>query len=80
MTPEQCRTARELLGWSRQDLASMASISSDTVKKFEESARQPFASTGTALCRTLEAAGAEFSTGRRGRAGVRLRKARAHAA
>jgi predicted transcriptional regulator len=35
MTPEQCRKARTLLGWSPADLARAAGVSVITVRNFE---------------------------------------------
>lgn len=39
MTPRQCLRARELLGWSRVDLAAAANCAAETVKNFEERRR-----------------------------------------
>lgn len=35
VTPEQCRAARGLLGWSQSTLAERANVSKSTVAKFE---------------------------------------------
>lgn len=35
ITPEQCRAARGLLGWSQSTLAAKANVSKSTVAKFE---------------------------------------------
>ena len=35
LTPEQCRAARAVLGWSREDLAQKAGVSAGTVVGFE---------------------------------------------
>lgn len=35
LTPEMCRAARALLGWSQQDLANHAGIALKSVSKFE---------------------------------------------
>lgn len=35
VTPDQCRAARALLGWSVQDLATAASLGTATIKRFE---------------------------------------------
>lgn len=38
MTPAQCREARGLLGWTRQDLAASADVPVAFIVSFEESA------------------------------------------
>ncbi len=38
MTPEQCRAARECLGWSQEDLADRAGCTDRTVRSFERGA------------------------------------------
>ena len=68
LTPEQCRRAREVLGWQQWRLAEEARISLQTVGLFERGARRASAGTVATLVRVLEAAGVEFIPG-----GVRLR-------
>ena len=60
MTPEQCRQARELLGWSRPRLASFAGCAPETVVAFELGRCIPRASTLAAIQAPFEAAGIEF--------------------
>jgi len=36
MTPPQCRAAREMLGWTPEDLARAAGVSVFTIRNFEE--------------------------------------------
>ena len=80
MTPEQCREARKLLGWSRERLGAMSSTSAHFVRYYEEfgramraqSAESPGSDRLGAVRATLEAAGVEFTNG--DAPGVRLRK------
>jgi transcriptional regulator with XRE-family HTH domain len=71
ITAKQAKVAREMLGWSRTKLASMAHIAQSTVSNLEAKGRlsPPIA---VAVRKTLEAAGVEFTNG--GVSGVRLRK------
>ena len=59
MSPEACKHARGLLGWSMQDLADASQVHKDTIRRFEGG--------GSVLPRTianlraaLESAGVEF--------------------
>ncbi|MCR0980622.1 helix-turn-helix domain-containing protein [Roseomonas pecuniae] len=74
MTPEFCREARKLLGWSELDLAIAAACSSLTVRNLEEGRTRPSYATRVALRAALEYAGVEFIAENGGGAGVRLRK------
>ncbi|WP_424135136.1 helix-turn-helix domain-containing protein [Roseomonas chloroacetimidivorans] len=74
MTPDLCRQARELLGWSRTDLAIQAHVSSGTVKNLEEARFRPTLTTCSAIRAAFEAAGVEFIPENGGGAGVRVRK------
>ncbi|WP_037522975.1 helix-turn-helix domain-containing protein [Sphingomonas sp. Mn802worker] len=56
MSPDQCRAARALLGWSAQDLASAAGLGLATVKRFE-SGQLVQTVTVQALRNAVEAAG-----------------------
>ena len=60
MTPEACTQARELLGWTRYEMASRARCSSETVKNFETGRYPGSARTRRAIRTALEAAGVEF--------------------
>ena len=73
MTPDRCRQARELLGWSRSDLAVRAHCSSETVKNFESGKHQASAATRTAVATAFTVAGVEFISENGGDAGVRMR-------
>jgi transcriptional regulator with XRE-family HTH domain len=74
MTPEQCRQARDLLGWPTQRLAGQSSTSDASVRKYEGRRGPLRKSTLVAIRAALEAAGVEFIPENGGDAGVRLRK------
>ena len=57
LAPEQCRSARAWLGWSKQDLAERAKVGLSTVKDFENGNRTPIANNLGAIQRALEDGG-----------------------
>jgi transcriptional regulator with XRE-family HTH domain len=59
LTPEMCRTARALLDWTPQQLASAAGLGIATVRRFESGGivRMPSVE---AMLQALQAAGLEF--------------------
>jgi transcriptional regulator with XRE-family HTH domain len=71
MTPDQCRRARELLGWSEREFVQRVGRSLQTIRYFEAGRGTPQPATVQALRNALEAAGVEFIDG--GASGVRLR-------
>jgi len=73
-TPEQCRAARALLGWSQQDLANQARVGIVTVNQLENGLSQPRPATLDVIQRALETAGVEFIDENGGGPGLRLRK------
>jgi transcriptional regulator with XRE-family HTH domain len=76
---EQCRAARALIGWSRDDLAQASHVGFRTIVDFERGARQPQTRTLIDLQRALEHAGVIFideDQGGDGGAGVRLQRKR----
>ncbi len=75
ITPEQCRTAREVLGWNQRMLAKAAGIALGIVSAFEAGLTKPRMATLHVVRLALETAGDEFTPGdgRHG-PGVRLRK------
>lgn len=75
MTPEQCRQARELLGWTRIRLASRAGRSDATIKTFETGQCNAHVLTRQAIRSALEAAGVEFIYDNGSGPGVRMKKA-----
>lgn len=72
MTPEQCRAARGLLGWSQSQLAERANLSKSTVAKFE--AGKPLATNNhIALDLAIDREGIELIDPNGGGLGVRFR-------
>ncbi len=69
--PAQCRAARAMLEWSRDDLAVAAKVARRTVVDFERGARNPYDRTLADIKLALEAAGIEFTDG--DAPGIRLR-------
>ena len=74
MTPEQCRGARAMLGWSQDALAERSGVSKPTVTDFERGARTPMPMNLQALRRTLEEGGIEFIDEATGGRGVRFQR------
>jgi transcriptional regulator with XRE-family HTH domain len=60
ITPEQCRAARGLLGWTQEQLRRRAKMSRKTIQEFEIGVRRPQARTLDDLKRAFETAGIEF--------------------
>jgi transcriptional regulator with XRE-family HTH domain len=73
-TPEQCRAARGLLGWTQQDLANQARVGIVTVNQLETGLSQPRLATLDVIQRAFESAGVEFIDENGGGRGVRLKK------
>jgi len=76
LSSPQCRAARALLDWSREQLAEASKVSLRTIVDFERGARQPREITLDALHSAMEKAGVIFVPENGEGAGVRLRKAR----
>jgi transcriptional regulator with XRE-family HTH domain len=74
LTAAQLKAARQLLGWSQDDVASSGGLSTETVVYFEHGKRSPNLRDLVDIQKTLEAAGVEFIAENGGGAGVRLRK------
>ena len=53
ITPDQCRLARELLGWTQERLAGEAGLTSRTVGRFEGGTRRTWTSTAALIARAL---------------------------
>lgn len=68
----QCRAARVLLKWTREELSEASGIDVRTIANIELGNTVPRDSTAAKLRRAMEAAGVEFQSGETG-AGVRLR-------
>lgn len=73
ITPEQCRAARALLGWSQQALAAASSVGVVTIRQFELGASTPRSATVQVLRLALEAAGVLFVDANGDGPGVRLK-------
>jgi transcriptional regulator with XRE-family HTH domain len=75
LTPEQCRGARAMLDWTRDDLAEHAGVGVATLAEFEAGRRTPYDRTLRDIRRALEAAGIEIiDENGGGGQGLRLRK------
>ncbi len=74
ISPEQCRAARGLLGWSQGDLSKASETATKTIADFERGAREPYARTLEDVRVAFERAGVEFIPENGGGAGVRLAK------
>lgn len=73
MTPARATAARELLGWSRSDLARYVHVSERTIGKYENGLRASHLNIGL-LRSTFESAGVIFVEQNAEGPGVRLRK------
>lgn len=73
VTPEQCRAARALLGWTQMDLAERSGIGCSTVRSFESGRHTLIRSNMAVLRAALEAAGVIFIEADAEGPGVRLR-------
>lgn len=60
LTLEQCREARDLLGWSQERLAGEAGLAPRTIGDFERGSRPTLPASIALIRRALEAAGVEF--------------------
>lgn len=60
ITAAQCRAARALLDWSREQLASASRVALRTIVDFERGARAPREVTLLAIRSALESAGVIF--------------------
>lgn len=63
MTPEQCRAARALLGWSQKTLAARAGVSSTTIRSFEQGMREMMPANAQAIVHAFTDAGIEIIPG-----------------
>jgi transcriptional regulator with XRE-family HTH domain len=73
LTPEQCRGARAMIGWSRDELAICSKVSAATLADFEAGKRTPYGRTLVDIRKTLEGEGVEFLPQEQRGSGVRLR-------
>ncbi len=72
LTPEQCRAARGLLGWSQSELERCAGVARKTLADFEGGKRSPYDRTLADIRAALESAGVIFINGNE--PGVKMRK------
>lgn len=73
ITPAQCRAARALLEWTRDDLSAHSEVSKSSLIDFERGTRSPYNRTLAAVQQALEDAGIEFIPQNGGGPGVRFR-------
>lgn len=74
MTPSQCRAARALVEWSRDELSRRAKVDAALLKAFEEGARSLDSGVTLSVQNALEEGGAHFiEEDADGGAGVRLK-------
>jgi transcriptional regulator with XRE-family HTH domain len=76
---DQCRAARALLGWSRDELAKQCKVSNATLADFEAGKRTPYGRTLADIRKALEEAGIQFIPENGGGAGVRFKSRREEA-
>lgn len=74
ISADQCRAARALINWSRDELSLSAKVAKRTIVDFERGARSPQQSTLTVIRTALEAAGVIFIDQNGEGPGVRLKK------
>ena len=58
--PNQCKAARDLLGWKQSDLSEKSSIDESTIADFERGAREPAVRTLRDIRVAFEDAGIKF--------------------
>ncbi|MDW9600405.1 helix-turn-helix domain-containing protein [Sinorhizobium meliloti] len=73
ITPAQCRAARALIEWPREQLAEVSRVALRTIVDFERGARAPREVTLIAIRSALESAGVIFIDDERGEGVVKLR-------
>ena len=58
--PNQCKAARDLLGWKQSDLSEKSSIGESTIADFDRGAREPAVRTLRDIRNAFEDAGIKF--------------------
>jgi transcriptional regulator with XRE-family HTH domain len=58
--PNQCKAARDLLGWKQSDLSEKSSIGESTIADFERGAREPAVRTLRDIRKAFEDTGIKF--------------------
>jgi transcriptional regulator with XRE-family HTH domain len=74
ITAAQLKAARQLLGWTQEQLAVEARVSPSAVSRFEAARHWPSSGIVSAVQSALEAAGVIFTPENGDGPGVRLRK------
>jgi transcriptional regulator with XRE-family HTH domain len=74
ITPNQCKAARDLLGWKQVDLAQKSNMGITTIAEFERGIRDLANRTMIELGRTFEDAGIEFLNNEKGEGLILLKK------
>lgn len=74
LSSAQCRAARAMLEWTREDLAAKCGVSRPTLADFETDKRKPYDRTLADIRRTFEDAGLEFIPENGGGAGIRFKE------
>jgi transcriptional regulator with XRE-family HTH domain len=72
ITAPQCRAARAMIGWTRQELARTSGVGFSTISDFENGRHTPHAVNMAAIVGALENAGIEFTNG--DRPGLRMKR------
>jgi transcriptional regulator with XRE-family HTH domain len=73
ISPIQCRAAREMLKWSREDLQKITNLSRETIGNFEREISSPTIRTLFDIRKAFEDAGIEFINDDKGE-GVKLNR------
>jgi transcriptional regulator with XRE-family HTH domain len=76
ITPEQCKSARQLLGWQRSELAYDSGMSQTDISLFEAGKGRRAFGEQIAIQLALEQGGVEFLSEKGDGPGVRLRKSK----
>jgi transcriptional regulator with XRE-family HTH domain len=74
ITPDQCRAGRQLLGWSRSDLAGHSGVSPSTIGNYEQGKKRASVLDLSVVRYALEYAGVIFTPENSDGPGVKLRK------
>ena len=73
LQPAQCRAARALIDWSREQLSQVSSVELQTIQDFEKKLQEPSEDAKQRIRHALEEAGVVFIPENGGGAGVRLK-------
>ena len=73
ISAEQCRAARALLDWSREEAALAAGVARETFARFERGTQVPYSKNLIAIRKAFEDAGIVFIDPNGGGQGVRFK-------